>query len=227
MRFKHLLITSLLLAPLCASAASLRSFTSDEPVTGPDGTPYRQVLVSCSGRDESIPIWRKESGGEWCGKEAEGFCGRSKIAAGKKVCGSKYRNALEALAASGTAPPASKTTTAAKASEPTTTPEPAVAKTASPADKAEAVAPSPAKDLDEQKEQLAIERERLRVEQERLAIRRQQLELQKEELKLKRELEQAESTQTSAPAPAKPRPAPTATQSEGQGSNVNKNVLGM
>ncbi|MCP5171843.1 MAG: hypothetical protein H7A02_06210 [Pseudomonadales bacterium] len=87
----------IILCSLATSAtAGVSSLSTEQPVFSADGEEYWEVSVKCTGRKtERRPIWRKQSGGEWCAKDVSGFCKKSKMAAALKVCSFKYMQAVE------------------------------------------------------------------------------------------------------------------------------------
>ena len=232
------------LLPGLALAGSVASMTSEQQVQGPNGENYLESMVDCTSSSEDRVIWRSEAGGDWCSKELQGFCSRSKIRAAKKVCDREFISALEARdsqqKSSAAVAPSSDGEGAASVVD-VSVPE-AVETSASadiaPAEKpveaapaAEALNTEKLQNLEAQQRQLEIEKERLSVEQQRLELQRQQVELRKEELAIQREIEDKanQATQNVAePVVDTPAPAPRKAEETQQPANVvKKNVLGM
>jgi len=167
------MLLSVVAAALLAGPAAQAAVYSTTPLHQYDGKGiFAASSVRCSVTSDPLIIRQMQEGGEWCAKDHEGVCGKSKLTAAQKAC--NYRAPREADAAS----------LLAKVETPKAAPVAAAPKI-DVAMKDSLAKKAAANSLALEKGKLSIEAKRITIEQQKLNLRKEELELQKQELNLK------------------------------------------
>lgn len=142
---------------------------------------YWVVTVDCEDDTPTRVIHRKTDGNEWCAKDFDGFCGDSKDATSKNVCGADYTAQLEAQQLEAEAEAERRREEQSRRD--------AERRREAQAQEQQAQARQAAAQQAEIQNQISVDEELLRIEQEKLSLRRQELELQKRAVEIREALE--------------------------------------